>query len=330
MGEPFSTVHYDKLIEIRSILETMGTQSLRYHLFNVYFWLTGVNMDNDGQSIISKQFDAGIKDILNSFESFSDIEHNPTKGDCREDSIRNFIEKILPPWVGVGRGIIVDRNGEQSPQMDIVIYNKNMLPVLFREGMTAWFFPVDCVIYVIEVKSVLTAAEIIDSVGKFSKLRKLNGVIDNTINTVLLGYKSDLKLKNELVRYSENDQCYGISPSVTIIASIQKGEYFYFRERPPDTGYPNLRIKYWAGLAHETETDIFKFLFTGIMNTLFQVHIGEYILRDGRMPVYTIHYHNEIGVELYKEEDIVNGNIKAHSFKFDAYGKFLVWNKIME
>jgi hypothetical protein len=267
---------------------------------------------------------------LTSFESFSDIEHNPTKGDCREDSIRNFIEKILPPWVGVGKGIIVDRAGEQSPQMDIVIYDKNMLPVLFREGITARFFPVDCVIYVIEVKSVLTAAEIIDSFGKFSKLKNLDRIIYAPINTVLLGYKSDLKLKNELVRYSENDLNYGTSPFVTIIASITKGEYFYFKERPPDTGYPNLRIKYWAGQAHETEIDVFKFLFTGIMNTLFQVHIGEYILRDGRMPTYAIRYYNETGVELYKEEDLENGNIKAHSFKFDAFGKFIVWNKTME
>ena len=281
-------------------------------------------MKDNLKNIISYQFDAGISDILNSFKSFSGIEHNLTKGECREDIIRNFIKKILPTWVGIGQGIIVDRLGNQSPQMDIIIYNKNVLPILFRDGVNVGFFPVDCVIYVIEVKSILTATEISDSIEKFKKLKALDRIINAPINTVLLGYKTDLYQKNELVRYTEKDLNYGISPFVTIISSVFKGEYFYFFERPPDTGYPNLRVKYWSGLVHETEIDILKFLFTGIMNTLFPVHIGEYILREGNMSIYTIRYYNELGLELYKEEDLENGQIKGHSFLIDDYGKFVI------
>jgi len=281
-------------------------------------------MYDNSESIITKQFDAGINDILTSFMSFSEVEHNLTKGGCREDAILNFISKIIPPWVGVGHGIIVDRSGKQSPQMDIILYDKNMLPVLFREGITEWFFPVDCVIYVIEVKSLLTATEIIDSIEKFKKLKLLDRKINCPINTVVLGYTTDLKQKNELVRYIEKDPDYGTSPFVTIIASVFKGEYFYFKERPPDTGYPNIRVKNWAGLTHEKENDILKFLFTGIMNTLFPMHIGEYILREGNMPTYSIRYFNEMGIELYKEESIEIGDIKNHQFTFDNKGKFII------
>jgi hypothetical protein len=156
---------------------------------------------------------------------------------------------------------------------------------------------------------------------------ELDRIISNPINTVLFGYKSDLRNKNELIRYSENDQNYGISPFVTILASAQKGEYFYFKERNPDLKFPNLRVKYWSGLVHENEKDVLKFLFTGIMNTLFPVHIGEYILRECKMPTYSIRYYNEKNVELYKEDDLENGNIGDQSFKFDNSGKFIVWKK---
>jgi hypothetical protein len=267
-------------------------------------------------SIITKQFDAGINDILTSFKSFSNVEHNPTKGGCREDIIRNFIKKVLPPWADVGHGIIVDRSGKQSPQMDIVIYDKTMLPILFREGVAASFFPIDSVIYVIEIKSVLTTAEITDSLEKYKKLNELDRKVDCSINTVLLGYTTDLKIKNELVRYAENDLYYGTSPLVEIIASVSKGEYFYFKDIPGND-FPNVRIKRWSGLVNETEIYVLKLLFSGIMNTLFKLHIGEYILRGGHIPLYTQRYYYK-GVELYKEENLENGNLQAHKFVIDT------------
>jgi len=284
-------------------------------------------MYDNSESIITKQFDAGINDILTSFKSFSDVEHNPTKGGCREDIIRNFIAKIIPPWIGVGHGIIVDRSGKQSPQIDIIIYNKNLLPVLFREGMTEWFFPIDCVIYVIEVKSILNASEITDCIEKYKKLKSLERKVNDPINTVVLGYTTDLIQKNELVRYTEKDPNYGLSPYVSMIASVFKGEFFYFRIRPPDSGYPNIRVKYWSGLTHEKENNVLKILFTGIMNALFPIHIGEYILRDGNMSTFSIRYFNERGIELYKEESIENGDINDHQFTFDDKGKFIIIKK---
>jgi len=70
--------------------------------------------------------------------------------------------------------------------------------------------------------------------------------------------------------------------------------------------------------------DVLKFLFAGIMNTLFPMHIGEFILRDGNMPTYSIRYYNEMGIELYKEERIEDGDIKDHQFTFDNKGKFII------
>ena len=281
-------------------------------------------MNDNSESIITKQFDAGINDILASFKSFSDVEHNPTKGGCREDIIRNFIAKIIPPWVGVGHGIIVDRSGKQSPQMDIIIYDKNLLPVLFREGMTELFFPVDCVIYIIEVKSILNASEITDCIEKYKKLKSLERKVKDPILTALFGFTTDLRQKNELVRYAEKDINYGISPFVNIIVSVFKGEYFYYTERPTDGSYPNIHAKCWSGITHEKENDILKFVFTGIMNTLFPMSIGEYILRNGSMPIYSIRFFNEMGIELYKEESIEDGDIKAQKFTIDNKGKFII------
>ena len=274
------------------------------------------------QSIVSKQFDAGISDILVSFNSFSNIEHNPTKGDCREGIIRNFIKKILPPWADVGHGIIVDRRGNQSPQMDIVIYDKTMLPILFREGIAANFFPVDSVIYIIEVKSLLTAIEISDTIERYMKLKILDRRIDFPINTILLGYKTDLKEKNELTRYVERDSKYATSPAIEIIASVSKGEYFYFKNIPGSSD-PSVRIMRWSGLKNETDIYILKLVFTGIMNTLFKMHIGDYILKDGYMPIYSQRYYFE-GEELYKEENFENGNLKAHKFIIDPSARKLI------
>jgi len=68
---------------------------------------------------------------------------------------------LLPPSIGVSSGVIISWQGHQSPQMDVIIYDKTLLPpfLLAEKGL----IPIEAVLFAIEVKSKLTLEELRDS-----------------------------------------------------------------------------------------------------------------------------------------------------------------------
>jgi len=94
------------------------------------------------------------------------------KGRLRELVIDQLLRPVLPPSFGLGAGIIMDSHGNSSGEIDVVIFNKDILPPLLfneREGV----FPVEACLYAIEVKSTLEVAHIDETVDKFRKLFRL-------------------------------------------------------------------------------------------------------------------------------------------------------------
>jgi hypothetical protein len=61
----------------------------------------------------------------------------------------------LPKLYSVGGGVIIDKEGNRSNQIDIVVYDSHYHPELFSHS-SAVLYPVDVVYMTIEVKTTIT------------------------------------------------------------------------------------------------------------------------------------------------------------------------------
>jgi hypothetical protein len=118
-------------------------------------------------------FDARFNYLRSLFQATNCISHNGEKGSLRETFIRQIVLSLLPNHFGIGSGIIVDFNGRESSQSDIIIYDKRLLPPIF-EDVGRGIYPIDAVIRVLEVKSTLDNAGIIQAISAAWKLNPNN------------------------------------------------------------------------------------------------------------------------------------------------------------
>ena len=86
------------------------------------------------------------------------ISHSGVKGEGAEEIVRQFLRDVLPTFLGVGTGIVIDSLGRQSRQIDVVIYDKARTPNFLTSGGPI-LFPCECVYFAIEVKTNLTLQE---------------------------------------------------------------------------------------------------------------------------------------------------------------------------
>ena len=110
-------------------------------------------------------FKAKVRELKSLFVATSNLYHNGEKGGFREQFVKSLLEAFLPFQFGVGSGIIVDRWGRQSPQVDIIVYDKMNMPPLLSRGDHG-IYPLDSVLRVMEIKSVVDSS----SIRQFSNL----------------------------------------------------------------------------------------------------------------------------------------------------------------
>lgn len=172
------------------------------------------------------------------------VAHPGLKGQIREILIRDLFRPLLPSDFGVGFGEIISASGkQQSREQDIVIYNRRILPPIVFES-SAGIFPVESVVYTIEVKSRLTAPELsaahtsAKELGGFDYApgaRTPEGVVahhavEKVISTII-AFDSDLTQggKSEIDRYEEirgEDE-----PALRALCVIDRGYWFWADEQ---------------------------------------------------------------------------------------------------
>lgn len=108
---------------------------------------------------LKKIIKARYNHIKELFDLSSVIEHPVEKGGFREYFISDLIRPLIPPHFGIGNGIIMDKYGHQSPQIDVLIYDKRNLQPIF-EADNRGIYPIDAVIAVIEIKTIITSTDI--------------------------------------------------------------------------------------------------------------------------------------------------------------------------
>lgn len=97
------------------------------------------------------------------------VRHDGEKGAFREFFVAELLRPMLPDHFGLGSGVVVEKSGRQSPQVDIVIYDRRLLPPVMLAGDRG-IYPIDSVLAVCEVKSRLMAkhyGQILNAAGYF-------------------------------------------------------------------------------------------------------------------------------------------------------------------
>jgi hypothetical protein len=103
---------------------------------------------------------ARIQDLWNLYISTGELKHRGEKGLFRELFVRQLLENLLPIQFGVGSGIIIDKWGRQSPQVDLLIFDRRLIPPILHSGGHGVYL-MDSVLRVVEVKSLLQKKDLL-------------------------------------------------------------------------------------------------------------------------------------------------------------------------
>ena len=132
--------------------------------------------------------------MLQDFEQIqSQVKHAGERGSEREASLRDFLRIYLPSRYAVENGEVVDTDGQTSKQCDLIIYDHLNSPLLLA-GRDYRVFPVEPVLATVEVKSVLSTAELQDAAEKIrsvKRLRRVNGPIAGIVFAYSSTWKKD-------------------------------------------------------------------------------------------------------------------------------------------
>lgn len=114
-------------------------------------------------------------DLLRIFERSSREGVHPDEvGRAKEINIKKQLELAFNSCVGLGRGFVVDSFGNISKQCDIILYEKDYIPVFVYDGNEDYgYYPCEGVIAVGEIKSTLNQKEFNDSLEKLEKIKEL-------------------------------------------------------------------------------------------------------------------------------------------------------------
>lgn len=110
--------------------------------------------------------------LAHDFEDSKLFTHSGDKGEFREAIIGKFLRPFLPTCYGIGLGQVFSADGASSDQVDVVLYDEVFNNVLFRNSKNS-LFPCEAVYGSIEVKSVLSTAELETSITNIASVKKL-------------------------------------------------------------------------------------------------------------------------------------------------------------
>jgi len=100
------------------------------------------------------------------------IPHGSTKGSLLEKMIFNLVRKHLKPKYTIGTGLIADCSGGISNQLDIIIADCNIAPVLFKEDGIS-IFPIESVLAIVEVSTQGSITKVKEDYEKYKSVTLL-------------------------------------------------------------------------------------------------------------------------------------------------------------
>ncbi len=99
-------------------------------------------------------------------------DHPVTKGDCSELKWIDWLKAYLPKRYSVDKAQVIDSEGNKSEQIDIVIFDSQYTPFIFKDG-NAKYIPAESVYAIFEVKQNLNKVHLDCASEKAESVRKL-------------------------------------------------------------------------------------------------------------------------------------------------------------
>ena len=121
------------------------------------------------RSPIQQHTSALIKGFIEEANALRELDQKSLKGRLRELFTSKILSKFLTSQFGMGTGVIINQRGEQSKQVDIVIYDRRILPP-FIEEQKIGVYPAECVLAVIEIRSWISEEIIREYSGSAAQL----------------------------------------------------------------------------------------------------------------------------------------------------------------
>jgi len=101
------------------------------------------------------------------------LTHPGLKGDAYEEVVRTFLRQYLPKNLDITQGMVVDSEGKQSRQLDVIVCDMARTPIFFQSGHTR-VIPAECVYAVIEIKAFLDKTELEKSYQNMRSIKTLS------------------------------------------------------------------------------------------------------------------------------------------------------------
>ncbi|KAB0651403.1 hypothetical protein F7P73_13670 [Acinetobacter bohemicus] len=140
---------------------------------------------------ISKLFEEISAKMKGDFNISAQFQHHGNRGSYREDSLKNFLTNgKLPDIFGIASGEIISQYSQVSKQMDAIIYDKSK-SIIFESSESTKIFPIESVLGIIEVKSQLSKAKLIEGLENIKSLKTLHApqlITKNYGDRVQIGY----------------------------------------------------------------------------------------------------------------------------------------------
>ncbi len=185
-------------------------------------------------NIIRKILQAKIDNIIQLSEVVRSVPHDPTVGALREQYLSEFLRGIIPDTVSITSGFIVDSFGRISPQLDLIVTKKGLLPlVAMKDGLSV--VPVESAILVAEIKSNLTTKNLEQVKHQNNEISRLVPTLQEMdrhvhfiIPTIIMSYDTEIATKTtrEWMDQNANTQAFCILKKYTYFRTDSGVRFF--------------------------------------------------------------------------------------------------------
>lgn len=178
-------------------------------------------MANASEAPVRQLFELS-RDLLNVHLRAGALFRSPTDiGEIRAESIRNFLESLLPATYSVGVGEVIDSHGGHTHEQDVVVYDNASCSVFAWPNSPLHLFPIESVYAVIEVKSILANPN--EAIEQATRVRELKSQ-DATAYpfTAVLAKKTNLPSQTIFDAISKKEP----EKRVDFLLIIDTNEYF--------------------------------------------------------------------------------------------------------
>jgi hypothetical protein len=177
--------------------------------------------------------------------------HFAERGAEAEIILKDFLNSHLPKRFAADTGLVIDEDNNISSQTDVIIYDALNSPI-YRKGERILILPNDNVASVIEVKSMLSKAELEDASKKIASVKKLKTTpitsadqpvtFSSLITTKTLGVVFAYDSTTSLVTLAENlreiNQSLPSAHWIDIVVVLDKGVIGYTMQLPLSSKFP--------------------------------------------------------------------------------------------